>query len=1069
MRRLISAALGNRVFPNLLMITLLFAGAFAVTNLTIKNFPEITTGAVSVTVAFPGASPQEVNDGIIEPIENEIRSLDGVRKITGTAQQSVATVTVDILRSADVAAVRDDIETAIAGITVFPSGAEDPIIVEVEAPELAIQYIVSGDIDAATLKDIAQTAREGLLGQPGISTVEITGAPVDEIGIEIDRATLESYGLTLSDVADRIAAQSLDLSAGTLRSSETDLQLRAIGEQETGADLGDIILIEDSSGATITLADIAEIDDGFAEEPIIAQLDGTPAVYLSVYRNGNEQILDLVEAARTQIDEAFRPSIPDQIAVTEWRNEADSLQGRIDLLVKNAAIGGALILLLLTLFLDLRIAFWVTVGIAVSFVGAFALMLAFGITINQLSLFGFILALGIVVDDAIVVGESVYARRMEGDEGMEAAEVGASRMAGPVFYAVTTSIAAFSPLLFLPGTSGSFIAPVAAVVIFVLLMSLVESFFVLPQHLAHISTAAPRTYSPRRVTDALRNRVGGALERFGDGPVRRAAALSARQPLMVVLACTGLLIGSFALLASGTVRVVFFPQIEGNFIAATVELPAGTNAARTEGVAGDIAAAADRAAERLADDLGVEADQILQSVSVAIGFSAGSGGADSAPNRATVDIRIQDSETRTFAAGQLEDLWREEVGEIAGARELSFSASLVGVGAPVSLQVSAGSEAARDAAVQRISEALERRDGVFAIRNSASFSAQEVQITRTQEAEALGVPLGQIAQAVRGAVFGVVATEIVRNREEVEIRVRLPEDERMTLANIARFRVQVGDAQVPLSTLANLDLAPAPTTLTRIDARQITTVEADVNTAVTSGGAETSFIVDDILPDIQKDAPDVQISLGGEQEEQQRFAGALGQNFALALFAMFAILALAFQSFTKPFIMLLTVPFGIIGALAGHALLGLNLTLLSMFGVIGLSGIMINASLLILNEFEDLGRDADARADDEDDDALVDRIAAAVASRFRPIFLTTCTTFLGITPLILEQSLQAQFLIPTAVSLGFGILVGSIMVLLLMPAYLRIHDWLGRQARRVMSSGRDARADTPGGPEKVEA
>ncbi|MEL6451207.1 MAG: efflux RND transporter permease subunit [Pseudomonadota bacterium] len=469
--------------------------------------------------------------------------------------------------------------------------------------------------------------------------------------------------------------------------------------------------------------------------------------------------------------------------------------------------------------------------------------------------------------------------------------------------------------------------------------------------------------------------------------------------------------------------------------------------------------------------MGIEADRILQSASVAIGFAPGSGsptgGGSGSSNRATVDIRIQDSETRTFAAGQLEDLWREEAGEIAGARELSFSASLVGVGAPVSLQVSAGFEAARDAALQRISEALEGRDGVFAIRNSASFSAQEVQITRTQEAEALGVPLGQIAQAVRGAVFGVVAAEIVRNREEVEIRVRLPEDERMTLADIARFRVQVGDAQVPLSTLANLDLAPAPTTLTRIDARRITTVEADVNTAVTSGGAETSFIVDEVLPEIQQDAPDVQISLGGEQEEQQRFAGALGQNFSLALFVMFAILALAFQSFTKPFIMLLTVPFGIIGALAGHALLGLNLTLLSMFGIIGLSGIMINASLLILNEFEDLSKEG--RVDEEDTDALVDRISAAVASRFRPIFLTTCTTFLGITPLILEQSLQAQFLIPTAVSLGFGILVGSVMVLLLMPAYLRIHNWLGRQARRVMSSGGDARADTRSGPEKVDA
>ncbi|SHH93716.1 efflux RND transporter permease subunit [Marivita hallyeonensis] len=1039
MRRLIEAALGNRVLPNLLMIALLFAGAFSIANLTIKNFPEITTGAVSVTVAFPGASPQEVSDGIIEPIENEIRSLDGVRKITGTARQSVGVVTVDILRSADVATVRDDIETAIAGITVFPSGSEDPVVTEVDAPELAIQYILAGNMDPATLKDLAQTAREELLAQEGISTVEISGVPVDEIGIEIDRATLESFGLSLNDIAARITAENLDLSGGTLRSSDTRLQIRALGERETGADLRSIALFEDENGAVLRLGDIAEIDDGLAEEAVSAQLNGAPGVYISVFRNGNEQILDLVETTRTYIQQDFVTTLPNTVEIVEWRNEADNLQGRIDLLIKNAAIGGGLILLLLTLFLDLRIALWVSVGIAVSFVGAFALMLAFGVTINQLSLFGFILALGIVVDDAIVVGEAIYARRKAGDAGLSAAKAGAARMAPPVFFAVATSIAAFTPLLFLPGTSGSFIAPIAAVVIFVLLMSLVESFFILPQHLAHLSTDDPRRYSPRRVTDALRNRIGGALDRFSDGPVRKAAAFSARQPLFVILTCIGILVASFALLASGTVRVVFFPEIEGNFIASTVELPSGTGSERTQDVAGNVAEAANRAAETLAQDLGVEPGQIIQATAIAVGFAPGTGdpesGGSGSPNRATVDIKIEDAETRTFAAERLENLWRQEVGDVPGARQLSFSASLVGVGAPVSLQVSAASEEAREAAVQRITEALQNRDGVFAVRNSAATSAQEVQITRTAEAEALGVSLAQIAEAVRGAVFGIVATELIRDREEIELRVRLPENERETLADIAAFRVQVGDAQVPLSTLARLDLAPAPTVLTRIDAREITTVEADVDTALTSGTAETSYITGTVLPEIQTDHPDVQISLGGEQEEQQRFGAALGQNFLLALFVMYSILALAFQSFSKPFLMLLTVPFGIIGALGGHALLGLNLTLLSMFGIIGLSGIMINASLLIVNEFEQ------RRAENSDAD-VIDVISASIAARFRPIFLTTTTTFLGITPLILEQSLQAQFLIPTAVSLGFGILVGSVIVILLMPAYLRTHEWL---------------------------
>ncbi|HKK97738.1 MAG TPA: efflux RND transporter permease subunit [Marivita sp.] len=1037
MKRLIEAALGNRVFPNLLMLTLLVVGAFGISNLTIKNFPDITTGAVSVSVPFPGASPQEVSDSVIEPIENQIRSLDGVRKITATAQQSVGQVTVDVLRSADVSVLRNDIETAISEITVFPAAAEEPVVTEVDPRELAIQYIFSGDIDPAQLKDVAQTAREGLLARDGISNVEISGVPADEIGIEISRDTLRAYGLSLAQIADRIAAQNLDLSGGTLRSDDVRLQIRAIGERETGAELAEIPLLSTENGPVLRLGDIAIIEDGLSEDPVTARLDGTQAVYLSVYRSGNEQVLDLVESTRSFMNDTFLTDLPPSITASEWRNEADSLQGRIDLLTKNAAIGAGLIIILLTLFLDLRIAFWVSAGIAISFVGAFGLMLIFGVTINQLSLFGFILALGIVVDDAIVVGESIYARRVAGDQGRDAAKAGATRMSAPVFFAVATTIAAFVPLLFLPGTSGSFIAPVAAVVIMVLAMSLLESFFILPQHLSHLSTDAPRKYSPRRAADALRDRVSARLESFSNGPVRGLAGFSARQPVFVVLTSVGILAASIGLLTGGVVRFVFFPEIEGNFIAATVELPAGTSQSRTTQVAQSLSDAADRAAETLAEELDVEASQIIQARAIAVGFAAAGGdpegGGGGAPNRGTVDIKMEDAETRTFAAARLEELWRNEVGEVPGARQLTFSASLVGVGAPVSLQISAANDASRAEAVTRIEEALQGRDGVYAVRNSAATAAQEVQITRSDEAEALGVPLAQIAEAVRGAVFGVVATELIRDREEVEVRVRLPEDERQSLADLSDLRIPVGEDLVPLSTLAELDLAPAPTTITRIDARQVTTVEADVDAGVTSGGAETGYIQSQVLPDIRQNAPDVQIEVGGEQEEQQRFGSALGQNFALALFVMFAILALAFQSFTKPFLMLLTVPFGLVGALLGHALLGLNLTLLSMFGIIGLSGVLINASLLILNEIEM------RKAEWDDDTEFADIVAEGTAARFRPIFLTTLTTFLGITPLILEQSLQAQFLIPTAVSLGFGVLVGAVLILFVMPAYITIH------------------------------
>src|SRR6056297_18801 len=1046
----IEAALRNRVLPNLLMVALLLAGVFAMTNLTVKNFPDINTGTISISVAYPGATPQEVSAGVVQPIENAIRSIEGIRRIDATASQNTGTVTVATLRSADVARVRDDIETEVQGITVFPDGAESPTIVEVEPQELAIQYVIAGDIDRALLKDVAQTARQDLLALDGVSTVEVAGVPVDEIGIEVGQDKLRAYGLSIDSLAERIRSENLDLSGGALQSGDARIQIRTLGEQQMGAQIADLPVIRGENGTSVTLGRIAEIEDGLAEEPMTARLGDQPAVFLSVFRSGEEQLLDLVETTQTYVENRLRPGLPDSIEVLEWSNEAENLRGRIQLLAKNAAIGAVLILALLTLALDLRIAAWVSSGIIIAFVGAFGLMQLFGITINQLSLFGFILALGIVVDDAIVVGERVYSERETTQDGRQAAIAGATKMARPVFFAVATTIAAFVPLLFLPGTSGSFISPVAAVVIMVLTMSLIESFFILPQHLSHISTDPPRRYSPRRVTDALRRRVGSGIDRFANGPMRRIATFSVAQPLFVICLCFAILIASFSVRTSGLVRFVFFPEIEGNTVSARLVLPSGTAAPRTLNVAERIADAAGRAAEQVASETEeTSADEVVLATSISIGFEAASGGpqggSDGSSNAATVELRIQDAETRAFSAQDFTDVWRQETGEIPGARELVFSSAIVGAGAPISLRVSAASEEARLAAVQRIREALAEREGVYGIRDSQSTAAEEIVVTLRDDGAALGVSLAQVANAVRDATFGEIAGSFLRNEEEVELRVRLPEDQRETLSDLQEYRIPVGDNFVPIGAVAELTRQPAPTTITRLDARRVTTVEADVDTSLTAGGTESTYIRKTVLPEIQQTYPSVSVQYGGEQEEQARFGPALAQNFALTLFAIYALLALAFRSYSRLLLILLTVPFALVGSILGHALLGLNLTLLSMFGISGLTGILINASLLLLNEYEDLrAGGADWR----------DAMPEAAARRFRPIFLTTLTTFFGIAPLILETSLQAQFLIPTAVSLGFGVLVGSVLVLLIVPAYAAAAAGLAQLVSRMINGSR---------------
>lgn len=1054
MNGLIKRIAANPVFSNLLMVGLVLAGIASVFSITVKNFPEINLGAVQVSVVYPGATPQEVADNIIVPIEGRVRAIDGIRRITGTAEQGIAVVTVSLERSADVRVVLDDIRTAVGEITVFPSGSDTPVIAELEAPELAIQFVLSGAIPLADLKDLAFVVREDLLAFPNISNVDLSGASEDQIDILVSQRTLDAYGLGLRDLAQRIANESVDLSGGTLLSDRERLQLRTEGRAETGAEFASLPLLSSSDGAVLTLGDLADVRDGLADTGIISELNGQPAIYLSVNREGDQQILDIVDTVRGYVDERLAPRLPETVEIIEWRNEAELLTSRIDLLTANAAIGAALILVLLALTLEARVAFWVLVGIAVSFASSFTLMSVFGVTINQLSLFGVILALGVVVDDAIVVGENTFAQRKHQSDPLKAAQDGVTGVSAPVFFAVATTMCAFVPLLLLPGTSGSFIAPVASVVLIVLFFSLVESLFVLPHHLAGISNHPPRRYSPFRALALARRLVGGSLDWFGNTIMRHIARFAVWQPVFVILVSFGLFMGSLSLLSSGAVKFVFFPEIEGDYVVATLEMPEGTSEQETLRRADEVAAAVARVSVQIADEVGLAPDDVVEGTTVAVGFAVPAGdpegGGGGAPNRATIEVKLLGSEIRTFGAPRFEELWRSETGDIPGVDQLSFSSSVVPFGAAIVLQVGAQSDEARAAAVGTIREALSSREGVFSIRDSESTTSQEAVFVPSDTARSLGITVNDVARELRSAVFGEPVTTLQRNEEEVDVRVRLPDAERTNLEDLSSYRIRVGDDLVPISTLGAFSVSNAPSTITRVDTRRITTVEADVDEAITTGGAEIQFILSDVMPDIQSRYPDVTLRLGGEAEEQDDFGPALGVSFGLALFAIFALLSLALKSYVQPLLILLTVPFGFMGALIGHALLGLDLTLLSIFGVVGLSGIVINGALLLCatrNRLRSEGKEAS------------DAIEEAAVTRFRPIVLTTLTTFLGVSPLVLETSIQAQFLIPTAVSLGFGILISAVFVLTLVPAYLSLAHGTWQLLNRRIFSPRETEAN----------
>ncbi|WP_223425060.1 efflux RND transporter permease subunit [Tateyamaria pelophila] len=976
----------------------------------------------------PGATPSEVADAILTPIEEQLQGLGGVRELSSTASQGVGTVRAELQSSANITEVKDDIEAEVSRITTFPSAAEQPRVTEVEPTELAVEFAIYGDIPRQTLKALAQKMRDDLTAKDGISQVQISGVPTDQIEIAISRETLLAYGIGFTELADRIRAANLDLSGGSIDTGRTSFQVRTLGDADSADDYADTVLFAGENGAQVRLSDIAQLSETLAEGSIRAMVARQPAVFVRVNRAGGEQVLKLTESAIAYLEDEFVAELPDTVTAEVWRNSGEQLQGRIDLLMKNGAIGAVLILIVLMLFLDLRIAAWVSVGVVVAFLGAFAPMLVFGTTINQLSLFGFILALGIVVDDAIVVGENIYSELEKGvGNARDAAERGIMRVWTPILFSVTTTILAFVPLLFIPGSSGSFIGPVAAVVIYVLFLSLVESFFVLPHHLSHVTLTAPRRWSPRRATEIARGVVDRRLKRFMDGPLRKIVRGSVAHPIFVFVASVAIAVMTAGLIAGGVVRFTFFPAIEGNFVTAELTFPEGTSEEETLLRTLQLT----QAARATADGFG-NAD-LLQATSVQIGFAGSEGGGGGSGvqtgNVARVSARLLDAGQREITAGQFTEEWRQAVGEVAGARTLSFSSSLVGVGAAIRLEVSAEDADARGAVVGRIREALATRDGVQDIRDSSAGSAQEIAITLTDAAASYGIDLQTVANEVRGAFYGVTVDQIARNQEEVDVRLRLSGAQRDSISDLTRLRIATPSGLVPLTTLANLQFQPVPVSIERIGGRTVITLTADVNSAVTTGGAETQYILNEIVPQLSTDYPDVEVSVGGEQEESQRFTSALALNFVLVIFAIYAVLSLAFQSYLRPLVVLLTVPFGMVGAVLGHAALGLDLTLLSMFGVVGLSGVLMNGALLMVDFMREV---------EQDGAHPLDAVEEAALQRFRAIILTTLTTFLGITPLILETSVQAQFLIPTAVAPGFGVLFASLLQMVLVPAYSSI-------------------------------
>ena len=1031
----------NGVAANLLMFFILAGGLFALRGLVQEVFPEVSLDRVNIAVPYPGATPDEIEESIIVKIEEQIEGVEGIKRIRSTASEGRGSVVAELNLGEDVSRALDDIKAQIDRIQTFPAGAERPEITELTNRQSVIRIVLYGDVSERSLKELAYRTEDALASLPEVSFVETTGIREYEISIEVSLRQLRALGLTLRDISAAVRGGSLDLSAGSIDTRDEEVRIRTTGQNYTQQDFEEIIVLSRVDGTVVRLGDIARVRDGFQDVDLIGRYKGQRAAYVEVFRTADEKVLRIVDAVEQHLDDEVTPSLPAGVTLEIWNNDADILQSRLGLLVKNGLIGLALVLLALTLFLEIRLAFWVAVGIAVSFVGTFGVMAILGVSINLMSLFAFILAIGIVVDDAIVVGENIYAEREKGTKGVIASIRGTRRITRPVIFAVLTTMVAFGPLFFIPSSIGKIIEEIPIIVMSVLFFSLVESLLVLPNHLSHLPRPGAPRMAGQRVHFVKRTqmRVDEGLRRFIDGPLDRSLRFATGRPGVVIATGVAMVILCVATIPAGIIRVNFMPTVEGDLVTATLEMPEGTPVQRTANMAGVVESAGHQALEQLAAGAGEEVDDLLAGVNVTIGKDARrngpagdpGAGADPQATIAAVEFKLVTADRRDISAIDFQREWRSALDPLPRAKSLTVTADLLSFGDPIHVEMSHPDPARLAVIADTVKARLREFDGVYDVQADQDHGLREIQLDLLPEARTLGLTLDNLARQVRSAFFGDEALRVQRGREDVRVYVRLPEEERNAIADVEGYQVRTpAGGEVPLGRVASVRFGSSPTTIRRKDGHRVLTVTADVYPGVVTGNEMNSVLEASILPELTARDPDLTYTFGGEQQEQIESFSALGGGFALALLAIYALLAVPFGSYTKPLIIMAAIPFGIIGAVLGHLILGVNVAIMSLFGIVGLSGVVVNDSLVMIDFINERLRQGMSGRE---------AIIAGAKARFRPIFLTSVTTFLGVAPLVFETSLQAQFLIPMAASLGFGIVFGTAVLMMIVPSLAMVH------------------------------
>ncbi|WP_372767008.1 efflux RND transporter permease subunit [Pseudoalteromonas sp.] len=1006
----------NHVAANLLMISILIGGLFSLTTqLPLEVFPSFETDRISVNMSLRGATPEDVEQGITIRVEEAVQDLEGIKEIRSRSSEGSASVTIEVDSGYDPREMLADIKSRVDAINTFPADAEKPVVSLAQRKRDVINVTVSGSYSEKETREFAEKVRDDLLRIPGVTQLELDGVRNYEIAIEISQDKLRQYQLSIADVGNAIERSSADISAGNLRSSGGDILLRSKGQAYYKDEFASIIVKSLADGSLVRLSDVANIRDDFEESPVRTRFNGKQAAFIEVYRIGDQSAIDVADKVKAYIENQ-QGKLPQGYELSYWDDDSIIVKNRISTLTSNALQGGILVLALLTLFLRPAIAFWVFIGIPVSFMGAFLAMPLFGITLNIMTLFGFILVLGIVVDDAIVTGENVYTHLNSAESGEEAAIKGTQEVATPVTFGILTTVAAFLPLAFIDGARGALFAQIPVVVIPVLLMSLVESKFVLPAHLKYLKL---------RKEKGKVSKFSQFQQNFADG-FERIIFKYYRPLLNKAVSHKGVTVSLFvavffiilSLIMSGWTKFIFFPRIPSETVRANLTLPTGTPFEVTSKYIDLMADKAEVLREKYRD---AETGE-----SVIINVLATTGGRGGATNTGGVRFEITPPESRTLDIGsrELVSEWRGLIGQIPGSESLTFRAEIGRSSDPIDVQLTGMSLTTLQEVSDQVKKQLATYPTVFDIADSLSDGKEELQLELTAQGKTLGLTRTDVTRQVRNAFFGVQVQRIQRGRDDVRVMVRLPLNERSSLTTLNSLLINTpSGGQVPLNHVATLTPGQSPSSIYRINRYRTVNITADIekaNTNMTVLQAELKDFLDGLVAKY----PGVRHSLEGEAKEQRESFSSLGWALIFVFFVIYALLAIPFKSYIQPLIVMSVIPFGMIGAVLGHWIMAMELTIMSLLGMLALIGVVVNDSLVLVDYINKRRKEGFE---------LMDAVLTAGVSRFRPVMLTSITTFCGLMPLLFEQQTQAQFLIPMAVSLGFGIVFATFITLILVP------------------------------------